>query len=209
MPPEEQIDHNARFTSASRRPDPRVERDLYWRFHFADGEIKALQSQGIGGLYEPIINVEELRCGPIEVVAGRPGWHVTADIDWRSVEAAGRARKIDRALLACSAGAREALWRAYGARVDVPLAQLGVRSAEAAGVLVVQPLLCNLVDLAPEVAALHRRSNSPLTLRAWLERLSARAARQGDAEKVALVVEAARGVLDRAAREYGDARKRG
>ena len=197
------------YADHRRGVDPRDEIDWYWRYHFADGEIKSLPSPGIGGVYEPIRNVEELRCGPIEVVAKRSGWHATADIDWRSVESARRARRIDRALLACGAVTREVLWRAYGARVDTALAQLGGRGGHSGvGVLVVQPLLCNLVELAPETAAMWARSRSPRTLREWLERASAKAARRGEAALVASLLDAARGVLERAAEEYADARRR-
>lgn len=196
-----------RFLSAI---SPRDEQDLHWRWRFADGEIKSIASPGIGGLYNPIRNVDELRCGPVEVTPKPSHWHETADIDWRAMDAAARARRIDAALRLCSSLSREALWRAYGARIDTPLAQLGGQAVvHESGVLVVQPALCNLVELSPEAAVLHRRAGVALGLRAWLERQSARAAAgKANADLLASLLDGAREVLERAGREYRAARRR-
>jgi hypothetical protein len=191
--------------------DPRDERDLHWRFNFADGEIKAIASVGIGDLYLPIHNVEELRCGPIEVIPHPPAWRDPVDIDWRSVEADRRARRIDAALRGCMAQTRLVLWRAYGAKVDLALAQLGgaQRVSYEAGVLAVQPALCNLVELAPVAEQLRARSGTPKPLRQWLERQSAKVgARRGESTVVAALLSGARAVLESAARDYAEARRK-
>lgn len=152
--------------------DPRHERLLHWRYHFAEGEM----------------------------------WSFGQQFDGRAGAVVRRARRIDRALALCSDSTREVLWRAYGARPDPALVQLSPQRFSEAGVLVVQPLLCNLVDLVPEAARLHAQSASARSLRQWLERLSAKwSAGKGDAGAVQAVLAGARRLLSAAGAEYADA----
>jgi hypothetical protein len=153
--------------------EPRDERLLHWRFHFADGEM----------------------------------WAFGSSFDARVVAVVRRARRIDAALALCAQQTREVLWRAYGARPDPALAKLSPQRFVEAGVLVVQPLLCNLVELAPEAARLHAQSGSTKPLRQWLERLSAKSgAGRGSATAVQAILAGARRLLAAAGAEYADAK---
>jgi hypothetical protein len=134
-------------------------------------------------------------------------WAFGSSFDARVVAVVRRARRIDAALALCAPQTREVLWRAYGARPDPALARLSPQRFVEAGVLVVQPLLCNLVELAPEAARLHAQSGSTKPLRQWLERLSAKSgAGRGSATAVQAILAGARRLLAAAGAEYADAR---
>jgi hypothetical protein len=149
--------------------DPRDERLLHWRFHFADGEM----------------------------------WAYGSAFDLRTVAIVRRVRRIDTALARCSRLTREVLFRAYGARPDAALERLSPPRFVEAGVLIIQPLLCNLVELVPEAEQLHAQSGSSKPLRQWLERLSAKsAAGHGDRGALAAILEGAAQLLRLAGEEY-------
>ena len=157
--------------------DGRVEADLRWRWQFAGGEINPIPSHAQHverrsnmspiGRHRAIIRTSVaggwtedvgLRCGPVHVGSPAPPFSADRDIDWRSVEAAAKVRRIDARLRACGDSARTVLWLAYGARPRVGLLQLGP--------------LCNLLYLASAAERAHAKARGALGRMEWLERLS-------------------------------------
>lgn len=204
------------------RIDGRVEAELRWRWHFADGEIMSIPGHAKAierrSNMEPILQDESksirtasekrhdgtiqgeggwtedvgLRCGPVFVSSPVPAFLPSADIDWNSVEAAVRAGRIDAKLRKMDAGERAVLWLAFGARPRIGLLQLGP--------------LCNVVALTPSAAQAHKRSRSIKHLVEWLDQLSAKAGKkaldeQEKSEVAAMQREAEQSVID-AGRAY-------
>ena len=206
----------------SLRIDGRVESELRWRWHFADGEIFAIPSHAQHverrSNMEPILQDEPkdvrtasanrrdgsvqaeggwtedvgLRCGPVFVSSPAPAFLPSTDIDWRSVEAAVRAGRIDAKLRKMDPEERTVLWLAFGARPRIGLLQIGS--------------LCNVIALTSAAALAHKRSRSTKHLVEWLDQISAKAGKKalGEDEKsevAAMQREAEQRVID-AGRAY-------
>lgn len=203
---------------------PGIEAELRWRWQYADGEITAIASHahyveteneaGIvdsGALYMPIVQNRALirtaksggitedvgyRCGPIYVESPAPAFTPDRDIDWRQVEAAIRARRVDTKLRQLSEQDRLVLWLALGAKPRTELLQLGKR--------------CNLLVLTSPMRFTRHSEERPIVARMdWLDRLARKAEKRRlkqDEQSILLAMQReAEAMLAEAGRAYGAA----
>lgn len=210
--------HAAPFRLSDTRIDARIEQDLYWRWHFADGEVSRLRSSwrdqfgviapnqvarirtaegpGGGGITEDAGH----RCGPIYVPSGQHRYP-EYDADLSGMRAYHRRRRIDVALARMDGYPRQLLYLAY--RDPVPEDLICLCHPTVRG-----PALCNLVPLTLAATQAWTISRSVKTLRAWLARHAERAkVGHGDARLLRELATAADLLLASAGREYTAARR--
>jgi hypothetical protein len=198
--------------------DARIEQDLYWRWHFADGEVSRLRSSWRDqfGTIAPnqvarirtaegpdgggITEDAGPRCGPVYVPSGQHRYP-EYDADLSGMRAYHRRRRIDVALGRMDGHPRQLLCLAY--REPVPDDLLFLCPPTVRG-----PALCNLVPLTLAAERAWSLSRSVKTLRVWLARHAERAkVGCGDGRLLRELATAADLLLASAGREYAAARR--
>lgn len=188
--------HTGAFRLSDVRIDARIEQDLYWRWHFADGESSGLQSNWIdySGKMLPIQD-PSLRCGPVYVPAGQHRYP-EYEADLSGMRAYHRRHRIDVALARTDPDAARILRLAFRDPVAEDLVCLCPPTLRG-------PALCNLVELTAAAAHAWTYSRSARTLRGWLVRHGERAkAGRGDTRLLRELAAAADVLLASAGREY-------
>jgi hypothetical protein len=183
------------------RIDARTEEELFWRWHYADGELSGLQSNWSDSRWAQRTPGEEMRCGPVYVPSGQRGYPAY-EMDLSGMRAYHRVQRIDWALSRTDAQAVAILRRAFHDRAQEDVMHLcPIRSRG--------PALCNLVELTAVADREWRASRTARPLHAWLARLSAKcAAGSGDAGLRRTLTTAADLLLASAGREYAGWRRR-
>jgi hypothetical protein len=191
------------FHLADLRLDARTEEELFWRWHYAEGEARGLRSNWADSRWsERQLESAGLRCGPIYVPAGQHRYP-EYEADLSGMRAYHRMRRIDSALSRCDAEAVAILRRAFHDRPDLDLIWL-------CPITVRGPVLSNLVELTPAADREWRASRTVKSFRAWLARLAAKAAAgNGDVRLRRELTTAATVLLAGAGREYARWRRLG
>jgi hypothetical protein len=184
------------------RLDPRTEEELFWRWHYADGEAKGLRSNWADSRWSERVDSAEMRCGPVYVPAGQHRYP-EYEADLSGMRAYHRIQRIDSALSRCDAEAVAILRRAFHDRPDLELIWL-------CPITVRGPVLSNLVELTPAAMREWRASRTVKPFRPWLARLAAKAAAgNGDVRLRRELTTAATVLLAGAGREYARWRRLG
>lgn len=208
----------AAFRLADARLDAWTEHELFWRWHFADGEASGLRSNfpAHGGEYAPFQGAR------IRTAEGPDGGGITEDVGYRNglvyvsssrvvcpdydcdlsgMRAYHWRRRIDVALARTDPAAARIIYLAF--RDPVPKKLLYLCPPTEKG-----PALSSLVELTPAARRAWTVSRSVKSLREWLERHAERAeAGNGDRQLLRELATAADVLLASAGREYGRWRK--
>jgi len=178
------------------RLDIRTEEELFWRWHYADGEAKGLRSNWADSRWatRPVESAD-FRCGPVYVPSGQHRYP-EYDADLSGMRAYHRMRRIDLALSRTDPEAVMVLRRAFHDRPQDDVLFL-------CPVTVRGPALCNLVELTLAAEREWRASRTVKSLRQWLARLAAKyAGGNGDVRLRRELTLAATLLLAGAGREY-------
>jgi hypothetical protein len=185
------------------RLDARTEEELFWRWHYAEGEARGLRSNWADSRWsERQLESAGLRCGPIYVPAGQRRYP-EYEADLSGMRAYHRMRRIDSALSLCDSSKVDILRRAFHDRPDLDLIWL-------CPITVRGPVLSNLVELTAAADREWRASRTVKPFRAWLARVAAKAAAgNGDVRLRRELTTAATVLLAGAGREYARWRRLG
>jgi hypothetical protein len=190
------------FPLSNTRLDVRTEEELFWRWHYADGEARGLRSNWADSRWSERVDSAEMRCGPVYVPAGQHRYP-EYEADLSGMRAYHRMQRIDSALSRCDAYAVTILRRAFADRPDAELLFL-------CPITVRGPALCNLVEMTAAADREWRASRTVKPYRAWLARLAAKAAAgNGDVRLRRELTTAATILLAGAGREYARWRRLG